>query len=70
MPGPGKLFVATTMPSKECSIPKEEEGDVSEYYDMVETPENAPTEGKTGVTFKGNDAGYLDAHRIITEMTK
>ena len=44
--------------------------DLGDYYETVLTPNNAPNDSKTGVTFKGKDAEYLKAHRIMMEMAK
>ena len=44
--------------------------DFSDYYECVLTPNNAPADSKTGVTFKGKDAEYLKAHEIIMNMAQ
>ena len=56
---------------KECNIKEEEEeDDISEYYDWLRTPKNAPDEYKTGVTFRGSDDEYFKAHKIVMDMTQ
>ena len=42
----------------------------SDYYTSVLTPYNAPLDSKTGVTFKGKDAEYIKAHKLMMEMIK
>ena len=44
--------------------------DNSDYYECVLTPNNAPADSKTGVTFKGKDAEYLKAHKIIMTIAQ
>ena len=44
--------------------------DLSDYYECVLTPNNAPSDSKTGVTFKGKDAEYLKAHKIIMNIAQ
>ena len=41
-----------------------------DYYDCVLTPNNAPPDSKTGVTFRGKDGEYLKAHKILMEITQ
>ena len=38
-------------------------------YEMEIVPVKAVLEKKSGITFKGNGEGYLEAHRIIRLMT-
>ena len=40
------------------------------FYDMERTPINAAEDNKTGITFRGNDEKYLDAHKNIMNMVK
>ena len=44
--------------------------DFSDYYDCVLTPNNAPEDSKTGITFKGKDAEYLKAHKMIMNIAQ
>ena len=37
-------------------------------YDIEVTPVNASIENKTGITFKGNNEDYLDAHGKLLEL--
>ena len=48
----------------------EDYGDFGDYYETVLTPNNAPIDSKTGVTFKGKDAEYLKAHKTMMGMIK
>ena len=41
-----------------------------EGYDLKMVPETANDDMKTGVTFKGSEAGYLEGHKILKEITK
>ena len=41
-----------------------------EGYDLKLVPETANDDMKTGVTFKGNDPGYFEGHRVLKEITK
>ena len=41
-----------------------------DYYEWSLTPKNASEENKTGVSFKGKDAEYINAHRKIVELFK
>ena len=51
-------------------LEKEEYEDISDYYEWVLTPINATDENKSGVTFKGNDQEYFNAHHLVGELTK
>ena len=44
--------------------------ELSDYYECVLTPNNAPADCKTGVTFKGKDADYLKAHKMIMNIAQ
>ena len=44
--------------------------DFSDYYECVLTPNNAPEDSKTGITFKGKDSEYLKAHKMIIDIAK
>ena len=48
----------------------DEEDECGDYYDCVLTPNNAPDDCKTGVTFRGKDAEYLKAHKILMDMSQ
>ena len=39
-------------------------------YDLELVPQTAKDDKKTGVTIKGSDSGYLEAHKLLKEMTK
>ena len=41
-----------------------------EGYTLEMTPINASLENKTGITFKGDDGQYLDAHKMLKTMTQ
>ena len=41
-----------------------------EGYEVEFVPVKAVPENKSGITFKGNGAGYLEAHNIIQSITK
>ena len=41
-----------------------------DYYEWCLTPKNASEENKTGVSFKGRDTEYINAHRKIVELFK
>ena len=58
------------MSTKECTILKDVENEMSDYYECIMIPHNYPKESKTGVTFKGKDDGYFKAHSIIMELIK
>ena len=49
---------------------EDEETIQSDYYDVVLTPITATEENKNGVTFRGSDNEYFEAHRVIGELTK
>ena len=38
------------------------------HFEWNLTPHNAPPESKTGITFKGKDPEYIDAHRKLSGM--
>ena len=38
-------------------------------YELEFVPVKAGPDNKSGITFKGNDAGYLEAHKIIKSIT-
>ena len=42
----------------------------AEGYDLKMVPESANDDMKTGVTFKGNEPGYLEGHKVLKEITK
>ena len=48
----------------------EEEQQQEDNYEWLMTPKNASKDSKTGVTFKGSDAEYLNAHKVLVEMIK
>ena len=48
----------------------EEEQQQEENYEWLMTPKNAAKDSKTGVTFRGSDAEYLNAHKVLVEMIK
>ena len=58
------------MLQKQGSLKEDDEGDISDYYEWLRTPKNAPENGKTGVTFKGSADEYFKAHKIVMEMTQ
>ena len=39
-----------------------------EGYELELVPKTAVLEKKTGVTIKGSEAGYLEAHKMLKEM--
>ena len=43
---------------------------IAEGYDIKMVPETANNDMKTGVTFKGSEAGYLEGHKVLKEVTK
>ena len=52
---------------------EEQEGgieEISDYFEWNLIPINAPSENKTGITFKGRDAEYIQAHKSVQKMMK
>ena len=48
----------------------DEEDINSDGYDLEIVPVKALKENKTGITLKGKDGAYLEAHRILKDMTQ
>ena len=48
----------------------DEEDINSDGYDLEIVPVKALKENKTGITLKGKDGAYLEAHRILKNMTQ
>ena len=42
----------------------------SDYFEWNLIPINAASDNKTGITFKGRDAEYIQAHKVVQEMMK
>ena len=58
------------MSTKECTILKDVENEMSDYYECIMIPKVYPIENKTGVTFNGSNEEYFKAHDIIMEVIK
>ena len=44
--------------------------ELSDYFEWNLIPINAASDNKTGITFKGRDAEYIQAHKVVQEMMK